>query len=107
MRRPYRAVTVLAVAAATLTTAAATSAATASAATAAGQAGKVTQAGQVTLYSARVLSGPRAIAARSSSSHRASIGAASSRTFIWNWAAAQCRPCANRRARSGKSVLQP
>src|SRR6516225_5321495 len=58
MRRPYRAVTVLAVAAAALTVTA-----IASATPAAGQPGQATRAGQVTLYSARVLSDRRTIAA--------------------------------------------
>src|SRR5690242_855284 len=56
MRPAYRAVTVLAVAAATLTAGAA-----ASAASAVGQPGKVAQAGKVTLHSTRVIYGPRAM----------------------------------------------
>ena len=59
MRRTYRAVTVLAVAAATLTAGAAASAAAAGGAV--GQPGKVAQAGKVTLHSTRVIYGPRAM----------------------------------------------
>src|SRR5690348_7318415 len=58
MRRTYRAVTVLAVAAATLTAGAASAAA---AVGAVGQPGKVAQAGKVTLHSTRVIYGPRAM----------------------------------------------
>jgi virginiamycin B lyase len=58
MRPTYRAVTVLAVAAATLTAGAASAA---SAVGAVGQPGKVAQAGKVTLHSTRVIYGPRAM----------------------------------------------